>query len=373
MYFIGFFTGSCFFVCIFPLSTHVPPQAKYYRMLFDFDAKGDVELGCPKDTILVAGVLPPPIIGFPNNLLSLPHTGDQEHEEAEGWLQVATIVGDKRAGFIPSDYAEEISAEEAERAVSATLPSQAAAAAAAATQQDPSPAAQPAAAAPAVPAAAAAAAAATASSIGLSGISSEDELWRVETTKAAAAAAAAPAPAAATQVERPSEAGLQSFGLSSLNEDTSLSVPAAAPAAAVATQQMAAPMRVPSPSHMSAATVSDGGRASVAAPASSQTGGIVESFMKNEVYFRSLMKQRQETFMRLDACIADTASEISSCKAKNSVLAKKLRELDNMIEEDRAKWRSRIEEEKKLLTSQANTGMSVTTLTSSRTSVRHGY
>ena len=95
-------------------------------------------------------------------------------------------------------------------------------------------------------------------------------------------------------------------------------------------------------------------RDTVSSQAHSHTGGIVESFMKNEVYFRSLMKQRQETFLRLDSCISDTAQEISSCKAKNSLLAKKIRELDNMIEEDRAKWRGRIDEEKRLLSSQAS-------------------
>eukprot|EP01060_Flectonema_neradi_P026171 TRINITY_DN3500_c2_g1_i1.p1 TRINITY_DN3500_c2_g1~~TRINITY_DN3500_c2_g1_i1.p1 ORF type:complete len:270 (+),score=68.88 TRINITY_DN3500_c2_g1_i1:39-812(+) len=89
----------------------------------------------------------------------------------------------------------------------------------------------------------------------------------------------------------------------------------------------------------------------------SQPGVLIESFMKNELYFRSLVKQRQETFQKLDNCINETASEIALCKSKNSNLAKKIRELDSMIEEDRAKWRSRVEEEKRLLMSQTNNNL----------------
>ena len=89
----------------------------------------------------------------------------------------------------------------------------------------------------------------------------------------------------------------------------------------------------------------------------SQPGVLIESFMKNELYFRSLVKQRQETFQKLDSCINETASEIALCKSKNNNLAKKIRELDGMIEEDRAKWRSRVEEEKRLLMSQTNNNL----------------
>lgn len=82
---------------------------------------------------------------------------------------------------------------------------------------------------------------------------------------------------------------------------------------------------------------------------------VVEAFMKNEVYFKQLMKQRQESLVKLENGIAEALTDVSACKDKNSILARKLRDLDNTIEKERKKWKERVEEEKSLVHRAANT------------------
>lgn len=76
---------------------------------------------------------------------------------------------------------------------------------------------------------------------------------------------------------------------------------------------------------------------------------VVEAFMKNEVYFKQLMKQRQDSLAKLENGLAEALSEMSACKDKNAILARKLRDLDVTIEKERKKWKERVEEEKGLV------------------------
>lgn len=76
---------------------------------------------------------------------------------------------------------------------------------------------------------------------------------------------------------------------------------------------------------------------------------VVEAFMKNEVYFKQLMKQRQDALARLEGGLADAVADVAACKDKNAILARKLRDLDMTIEKERKKWRERVDEEKLLI------------------------
>lgn len=76
---------------------------------------------------------------------------------------------------------------------------------------------------------------------------------------------------------------------------------------------------------------------------------VVEAFMKNEVYFKQLMKSRQEALSKLENGISEAAADVAACKDKNAILARKLRDLDQTIEKERRKWKERVDEEKLLL------------------------
>lgn len=73
---------------------------------------------------------------------------------------------------------------------------------------------------------------------------------------------------------------------------------------------------------------------------------VVDAFMKNEVFFKQLMKQRQEALSKMEAALADASADVVSCKDRNAILARKLRDLDQQTEKERRKWKERVEEEK---------------------------
>lgn len=94
-------------------------------------------------------------------------------------------------------------------------------------------------------------------------------------------------------------------------------------------------------------------------PARASTGGalvdrgllsnpntVVEAFMKNEVYFKQLMQRRADALAQMQGGFDEVLHEVSACKDRNSALARKLRELDQVIEKERRRWTERVEEEK---------------------------
>lgn len=83
--------------------------------------------------------------------------------------------------------------------------------------------------------------------------------------------------------------------------------------------------------------------------ASNPAPSVVDAFMKNEVYFKQLMKQRQEALSKIEGMLADAAADVGACKDKNATLARKLRDLDQNIERERRRWKERVDEEKLLI------------------------
>eukprot|EP01027_Heterolobosea_sp_BB2_P010326 GEZU01015164.1.p1 GENE.GEZU01015164.1~~GEZU01015164.1.p1 ORF type:complete len:226 (-),score=48.41 GEZU01015164.1:18-695(-) len=100
--------------------------------------------------------------------------------------------------------------------------------------------------------------------------------------------------------------------------------------------------------------------ASVAAASFSAANGLgttptyTESFMRHEQFFKQVMKQREETFKKLEKSIMTTQKEIAQCQEKNAHLADRIKELDKMVEDERRKWRERIEAEKKRIASNSS-------------------
>eukprot|EP01063_Lacrimia_lanifica_P035490 TRINITY_DN6777_c0_g1_i1.p1 TRINITY_DN6777_c0_g1~~TRINITY_DN6777_c0_g1_i1.p1 ORF type:complete len:306 (+),score=111.05 TRINITY_DN6777_c0_g1_i1:930-1847(+) len=275
------------------------PMPTYYKVLYDFEAKGAVELDVPKDSYVV-GI----------------ETDDMD--EAEGWLQAETLT-DKRSGFVPREYVVEVPAAEA----GAVQPPAHTAAEQSFEEQK--------------------------------GNGSFDE---IQMGQLGAMDAGLGLAREQTVAQATAHSTVEETAMTTITKTTTMQLHRDA-ARLDQTQGFDVQRGAASPSpDVGAAALQDAPatqpKREGSSVAPSYTGSIVESFMKNEVYFRSLMKQRQETFMRLDGCINDTATEVAACKQKNAVLAKKIRELDNMIEEDRAKWRGRVDEERKLLLSQTS-------------------
>lgn len=82
---------------------------------------------------------------------------------------------------------------------------------------------------------------------------------------------------------------------------------------------------------------------------SSNAQTFSEAFARHEQYFKEVMSQREETYKRLEKSIGNTASEISACKDKNDSLSSKISELERLIDEERRRWRDRLEAEKTAL------------------------
>ncbi|KAJ9441464.1 SH3 domain protein-like protein [Diplonema papillatum] len=291
--------------------------AQYYRVLYDFQSVDPVELTVDKDILVVA---------------------QGEQDDASGWVQVETMGPEKRVGYVPEGYLEKVSQDEVH---------------ASARQPADRPSEPHNSSTPSMPAAAdrqheAAHAAATEPL-------ADTVAQRRDHPAADAAGASQPRPQHNSNVNDPANQHDSSVLTHHTHGRSSPDAHHIASADSLHSGAGAGTGRgTPSFNPYSAGSLK-----TREPSAQSHTGSLVESFMKNEVYFRSLMKQRQETFMKLDACVADTATEVAACKAKNNSLAKKIRELENMIEEDRAKWRGRIEEEKRLLLSQTSTNISL--------------
>ena len=82
---------------------------------------------------------------------------------------------------------------------------------------------------------------------------------------------------------------------------------------------------------------------------SNPSPSVVDAFMKNEVYFKQLMKQRQEALSKIEGMLSDAAADVGACKDKNATLSRKLRDLDQNIERERRRWKERVDEEKLLI------------------------
>ncbi|KEG12895.1 putative SH3 domain protein [Trypanosoma grayi] len=73
---------------------------------------------------------------------------------------------------------------------------------------------------------------------------------------------------------------------------------------------------------------------------------VVEAFMKNELHFKQLVRQRQDALAQMRSTLEGAMADVAACKEKNATLARKLRDLDQCVEKERKRWKDRIEEER---------------------------
>eukprot|EP00771_Trimastix_marina_P001139 gnl/Trimastix_PCT/2186.p1 GENE.gnl/Trimastix_PCT/2186~~gnl/Trimastix_PCT/2186.p1 ORF type:complete len:271 (+),score=58.07 gnl/Trimastix_PCT/2186:35-814(+) len=74
-----------------------------------------------------------------------------------------------------------------------------------------------------------------------------------------------------------------------------------------------------------------------------------EMFARHEHYFKTVMKQREETFKKLELNMSSAAKEIQQCQEKSAKLTQRIVDLDRLIEEERKRWKDRLDAEKKTL------------------------
>lgn len=82
-------------------------------------------------------------------------------------------------------------------------------------------------------------------------------------------------------------------------------------------------------------------------PVSALAGTMPEVFSEQEAHFRSLMRSREETFRKLESSMTATTEEIRQCQSRNAELNAKIRELEMLVDDERRKWKDRLETEKK--------------------------
>lgn len=101
---------------------------------------------------------------------------------------------------------------------------------------------------------------------------------------------------------------------------------------------------------------------------------VVEGFMKNEVYFRQLMKQRQETLAKIESALSEVSGEVAQCRDRNSQVTRKLKDLDSLIVKERRKWKERADEERLVMAQKSapQAAPMQTTTTSYRATTREG-
>lgn len=76
---------------------------------------------------------------------------------------------------------------------------------------------------------------------------------------------------------------------------------------------------------------------------------IIEAFMKNELHFKQLVRQRQDALAQMRSTVKEAIADVVACKEKNATLARKLRDLDQAVDKERKRWKERVEEEKAYL------------------------
>ncbi|EPY33717.1 SH3 domain protein-like protein [Strigomonas culicis] len=106
------------------------------------------------------------------------------------------------------------------------------------------------------------------------------------------------------------------------------------------------PRREGSPGAGTALTPAQAAAGPVSASLLQNPDSIVDAFMKNEEYYKQLMRQRGDALVKMQLGLEDAMMEVAACKDKNAALAKKLHELDQVLERERHRWSERVEEEK---------------------------
>lgn len=164
----------------------------------------------------------------------------------------------------------------------------------------------------------------------------------VGTPEAPTAPAAAAGPGAAASPPPPADASATaSPATPPATDQTRISMPSAVPAASRAS--VTRPGIGGSLSTTPRRPVTLTPRAAVASES------FNELFARHEHYFRQVMKQREDTFKKLEQAMQAASKDIASCQEKNQKLAQRIADLDGLIEEERKRWKERLEAEKKTL------------------------
>jgi hypothetical protein len=73
--------------------------------------------------------------------------------------------------------------------------------------------------------------------------------------------------------------------------------------------------------------------------------------MLNEfrVKLAEVMKEREESFRKLERGLTSTAKEIHTAQERNTALTQKIIQLDAWIEEEKQKWKEALENERRML------------------------
>lgn len=325
---------------------------RYYKVAHDFTAVESVELSVHKGEVVCS----------------------IENVVQEGWMKVEVTTDALRRGFVPLSYLKEMSAEEVLRQQQAAAPQQqvtsgregdAMTTAALHTEDDGR-------SAHSDEAARSGGSAGRRASTGHN--TSTPRRQRTETTTATITPGGSAARTPITNAAGPTslrDTALQ-YGATIAGHSprqtpqahaTSSPVNAAA-ASANATKD--SPSRARPPAAAATGAVRQGGQETSAAdnasslpltPAKTTAGPIsrsllsnpntvVDAFMKNEIYFKQLMRRRVEAMAKLQTELEEANAEVAACKDKNATLSRKLRELDQVIEKERQRWTERVNEEK---------------------------
>ncbi|KAH0570713.1 hypothetical protein SS50377_26999 [Spironucleus salmonicida] len=69
-------------------------------------------------------------------------------------------------------------------------------------------------------------------------------------------------------------------------------------------------------------------------------------FDKHEQYFKAVAEKRDESFKKLGDAIGQAQREIQNCRERNQRIRTQIRELDDLIDQERNKWKDRLDVEK---------------------------
>ncbi|ORC78778.1 putative SH3 domain protein [Trypanosoma theileri] len=258
---------------------------RYFRVLYNFNAEDNVELSVKKGEIVI------PIDG----------------DVMDGWIKVEVLNDAKRRGFVPLNFLRETTqpseSPQAPQPLSGATP----------TARQPS----------AIPKG-------TPSSFTSAALDYGDTLQHMYTSGTREPSVASRRSQSADQrTQRPSQVLGKTTTSTSMTQQRRQSPP-------LQQEQQQQQQTVTSlPSDPSS------GRSLLNDP-----NAVIEAFMKNELHFKQLIRQRQDALAQMRSTLEGAMVEMAACKDKNATLARKLRDLDLSIDKERKRWKERIEEEK---------------------------
>jgi hypothetical protein len=264
---------------------------KYFIAAHDFHAEEDVELSVEKGEVLCA----------------------TEGVAQDGWMKVEVVADAQRRGFVPMSYLSELTAAEAMALLEATGEDNSGASSTSFAQHTPR----------------------------------QRERGEISTAASAASAQANKSMATATSTS------LDVGSRSAVIQKTQSPSPRARSrshdgGAAAATALTNTPLANNNSSTMETRPLTPAQQATgpVSRHLLENPNAAVDAFIKNEVYFKQLMQRRAMALAQMQSGLEEAMTEVAACKDRNTVLTRKLRDLDEVVERERERWMNRVEEEK---------------------------